>query len=269
MYWTRFHDSDGQPAWAGRETSDQPWRLGRGDPLQGGALSEQAVQPGPPLPPVLQPPAVLCIGLNYRAHAEETGARLPERPVLFMKNPAAVIAHGQAIVLPTRTGSAKVDFEAELAVIIGRPAKDIPEDDALSVVAGYTCANDVSARDWQKEWGGGQWCRGKSFDSFCPLGPVVASPAACPDPGALRVIGRLNGEVMQDGCARDLVFPIPRLIAFLSSGTTLLPGTVILTGTPAGVGIGRTPPRWLAPGDVYEVEIPGIGRLANPVVSGG
>lgn len=211
--------------------------------------------------------AIIGIGLNYRDHAAETKKPLPEQPMVFMKLPGSVVGPGQAIVLPRQLRSDKVDYEAELAVVIGKTARNVPKERALEYVWGYTCANDVSARDWQFQWGGGQFCRGKTFDTFCPLGPVLVTADELGQPGALGLRSRLNGEVMQDSNTSDLIFDIPMLIAFLSGSTTLEPGTVILTGTPAGVGNAKQPPRFLQPGDVIEIEIDGIGVLRNPVVA--
>jgi 2-keto-4-pentenoate hydratase/2-oxohepta-3-ene-1,7-dioic acid hydratase in catechol pathway len=212
------------------------------------------------------PPAVLCIGLNYRRHALETHAAIPDYPVLFMKNPSAVQNPGDPIALPRHLRSDKVDYEAELAIVIGRKCRNVLRADALGYVLGYTCANDVSARDWQKERGGGQWCRAKGFDTFCPLGPRLVTPDELPQPNALRIRTLVDGEVLQDSNTGDMIFDVPALIEFLSGSTTLLPGTVILTGTPQGVGMARTPPRWLKPGDSVTVAIEGIGALTNPVV---
>jgi 2-keto-4-pentenoate hydratase/2-oxohepta-3-ene-1,7-dioic acid hydratase in catechol pathway len=217
----------------------------------------------------LEPRAILCIGVNYRRHALEFGSPIPQRPVLFMKSPGAVQHPGAPIELPTALASAQVDYEGELAVVIGRTCRNVSRQEALACVLGYTCANDVSARDWQKrpELGGGQWCRGKSFDTFAPLGPVLATPASIPDPNALGLRTWLNGELVQDARTDDMIFDVPDLISFLSGSTTLLAGTVILTGTPSGVGMAADPPRWLRPGDVVAIEIEGIGRLENPVVA--
>ena len=214
----------------------------------------------------LEPRAIMCIGLNYRQHAAETGATLPEFPVLFVKNVASVQHPGAPIVLPRWLRSSKVDYECELAVVIGKVAHNVPRARALQYVLGYTCANDVSARDWQKEGGGGQWCRGKSFDTFCPLGPCLVTPESIPNPNALKISTRVGGEVLQESNTSDMIFDIPALIEFLSGSTTLLPGTVILTGTPSGVGMARKPPRWLQPGDEVTIAIEGIGELTNPVV---
>jgi 2-keto-4-pentenoate hydratase/2-oxohepta-3-ene-1,7-dioic acid hydratase in catechol pathway len=186
--------------------------------------------------------------------------------VVFMKNPASVQAPGAPIVLPRWLRSDKVDFECELAVVIGRVARNVSRREALHHVLGYTAANDVSARDWQKEGGGSQWCRGKSFDTFCPLGPCLVTPHAMPNPGALRISTRIGDKILQDSNTSDMVFDVASLIEFLSGSTTLLPGTVILTGTPQGVGMARKPPRYLQPGEIVTVEIEGIGALANPVV---
>lgn len=213
------------------------------------------------------PAALLCIGLNYRQHAAETKAKLPEFPVLFLKNPAAVQHPGAPIELPTHLKSEKVDYEGELAVAIGQTCKNVSRQDAHRYVLGYTCANDVSARDWQKDFSGSQWCRGKSFDTFCPLGPCLVTPDEIPNPNALRLRTLVNDEVLQDASTDDMIFDVPRLIEFLSGSTTLLAGTVILTGTPSGVGMARTPPCWLKPGDVVTVEIEKIGRLTNPVIA--
>lgn len=213
----------------------------------------------------LVPAAILCIGLNYRQHAAETGAAIPEWPVLFMKTPSAVQNPGDPILLPRHLTSKLVDYECELAVVIGKPCKNVPRDQALDYVLGYTCANDVSARDWQKDMGGGQWCRGKTFDTFCPLGPCLVTRDEIPDPGSLGIKTILNGEVMQDFNTSDMIFDVPTLIEFLSGSTTLAPGTVILTGTPHGVGIARKPPVLLADGDQVTIEVDKIGSLANPV----
>ncbi len=214
----------------------------------------------------LEPAAILCVGLNYRHHAEESGAKIPERPILFVKGNNALQHPGGPILLPTHLASHEVDYECELAVAIGRTCKNVSRERALDYVLGYTCANDVSARDWQLKWGGGQWCRGKFFDTFAPLGPCLVTKDSLPDPQVLGIRTRLNGETLQDWNTSDMIFSVAELIEFLSGSTTLLPGTVILTGTPHGVGMARKPPRWLKAGDVVEIEIDGIGCLSNPVV---
>ncbi|NBX25496.1 MAG: fumarylacetoacetate hydrolase family protein [Planctomycetes bacterium] len=213
-----------------------------------------------------RPPAILAIGRNYADHAREMGGQVDPNPILFMKNPASVIGDGQAIEIPPicREHGPQVDYEGELAVEIGRDCRDVPEEGALAVVRAYRAANDVSARWWQKQGSGGQFCRGKSFDTFCPLGEPMPA-ARVPDPGQLRILTRLNGQVMQDAGTGLMFHGVGRLIAMLSRGTTLLEGTIILTGSPAGVGSARTPPVFLKHGDTIEVEIEGVGRVRNPV----
>lgn len=212
------------------------------------------------------PTNLLCIGLNYRKHAAEGNVPVPERPVLFMKATTAVQNPGDPIVLPRQLRSDEVDYECELAVVIGRKCRNVRREEALDYVLGYTCANDVSARDWQIKWGGSQWCRGKTFDTFAPLGPCLVLKDEIPDPAALKIRTVLNGQVMQDWRCDDFIFDIPAIIAFLSGSTTLLPGTVILTGTPHGVGFARKPPVFLKPGDSVTIEIDRIGSLTNPVI---
>jgi 2-keto-4-pentenoate hydratase/2-oxohepta-3-ene-1,7-dioic acid hydratase in catechol pathway len=217
----------------------------------------------------VQAKVFLCIGVNYRRHAAEFGSAIPARPLLFIK-PGSALQHPQApIELPTALASDAVDYEGELAVVIGRRCKNVSASEALQAVLGYCCANDVSARDWQKrpELGGGQWCRGKTFDTFAPLGPVLVPAAELSDPQALAISTLLNGERVQDGHTSDMIFSVAEIISFLSGSTTLLPGTVILTGTPEGVGMAADPPRWLKPGDRVEVSIEAIGTLSNPVVA--
>jgi 2-keto-4-pentenoate hydratase/2-oxohepta-3-ene-1,7-dioic acid hydratase in catechol pathway len=214
----------------------------------------------------VEPRALLCIGLNYRKHAEEGKSPIPQWPVLFMKSPGAVQNPGDPIELPTRLKSTQVDYECELGVVIGKKCKNVKREQALDYVLGYTCGNDVSARDWQKDFGGSQWCRGKTFDTFCPLGPCLVTRDEIPNPNALRIRTVLNGETMQDWTTEDMIFDVPTLIEFLSGSTTLLPGTVILTGTPHGVGMARTPPVFLKHGDTITVAIEKIGELTNPVV---
>ena len=216
------------------------------------------------LAPVV-PSSILCIGLNYRRHAQESGATPPEWPVLFVKGNNTLQHPGAPILLPRHLRSDEVDYECELAVVIGRACKNVSREKALDYVLGYTCANDVSARDWQIKLGGGQWCRGKFFDTFAPLGPVLVTPDEIPNPNALGIRTILNGAVMQDWNTKDMIFDVPALIEFLSGSTTLLPGTVILTGTPHGVGMAQKPPRWLRRGDSVTIEIDGIGALTNPV----
>lgn len=231
-----------------------------GNPLQGlrpgrTGVALAAVKLLAPIEPV----NVLCIGQNYKAHVEEGGANLPKAPILFMKSTTAVIGPDEPVMIP-KIAAAEVDYEAELALVIGKTARHVPENRALEYVLGYTCAHDVSARDCQRN--DGQWVRAKSFDTFCPLGPWIETDL---NPANVRIQGRLNGQTMQDATTSLLIFSIPFLISYLSRGMTLLPGTVLLTGTPAGVGFARKPPVYLKPGDVFEVEVAGIGTLKNPI----
>jgi 2-keto-4-pentenoate hydratase/2-oxohepta-3-ene-1,7-dioic acid hydratase in catechol pathway len=205
-----------------------------------------------------------AVGLNYRDHAAETGRDVPTAPTLFAKSPGSLIAHDEPIVVPRHV--AQPDYEGEVAVVIGRTTRDVSEADALAHVAGITCAHDVSSRDHQ--FNTGQFTWSKSFDTFCPLGPVLVSIDQV-DVDDLSLETRLNGDIVQSANTRDLVFSIPTLVAWISQGTTLLAGDVILTGTPAGVGAGRTPPRWLLDGDVVEVTIEGVGTLRNRVTRKG
>jgi 2-keto-4-pentenoate hydratase/2-oxohepta-3-ene-1,7-dioic acid hydratase in catechol pathway len=219
------------------------------------------------LPP-LAPAAIFAIGLNYRDHAAETGAEIPPFPVLFMKNIRAAIGPGDAIRLPRRLRSDEVDYEAELAVILARDCCNATRENAMDFVGGFTCANDVSARDWQVRRSGRQWCRAKSFDTFCPIGPWVTTPDELPAPLHLGISSRLNGTTMQESNTSQMIFDVPALLEFLSADTTLPGGSVILTGTPHGVGMARNPPLWLKPGDTIAVTIEGIGTLENMVVEG-
>ncbi len=234
--------------------------------IENGVMSEKKLKVCKILPP-LEPSAIFCIGLNYAAHAKETGQKLPERPVVFMKNPASVIGSDSEIVLPASCRDPlQVDYEIELAVIIGKTAKNISAQNALDYVAGYTIANDVSARIWQKIGGNSQWVRGKSFDTFCPIGPEVVMTDEIVDPNILSLKTLLNGEIMQESNTSDMVFSVEQLIEYLSEDTTLLPGTLILTGTPEGVGFTRNPPVYLKPGDKIEMTIGKIGTLVNTVI---
>ncbi len=237
-----------------------------GDLFGNYSVTGEAVKLGKLLAPI-QPTAIFCIGLNYRKHAEESNAPIPQQPVLFMKSPGAVQNPGDNIELPQHLKSDEVDYECELAVVIGKRCKNVSKANALDYVLGYTCANDVSARDWQIKRGGSQWCRGKTFDTFAPLGPCLVLKDEIPDPNTLRIQTVLNGKTMQDSNTSDMIFDIPTLIEFLSGSTTLLPGTVILTGTPQGVGAAMKPPVFLQPGDKVIIEIEKIGALTNPVVA--
>ena len=214
----------------------------------------------------IAPTQILCIGLNYRHHASESGAKTPERPILFVKGINTVQHPGDPIQIPTHLPSHEVDYECELAVVIGRACKNVSRADALDYVLGYTCANDVSARDHQLKLGGGQWCRGKFFDTFAPLGPRLVTRDEIPNPNDLKIATVLNGERVQNWTTADMIFDVATLIEYLSGSTTLVPGTVMLTGTPHGVGMAAKPsPRWLRPGDQVTIEIEGIGSLVNGV----
>lgn len=215
------------------------------------------------LPPVSHPEKVICVGVNYADHAAESGMEPPSEPVIFNKFPTTLRAHGDEIVLPAL--SSEVDYEAELVVVVGAGGKHIKKEQALDHVAGYTCGNDVSARDWQKGKPGGQWLLGKSFDSFGPTGPVLVTADEIQDPGMLAIRCRLNGQTMQDSCTDQLIFPVDELIAYVSSVATLKPGDLLFTGTPPGVGMARSPAVFLQPGDQVEVDIERIGLLRNSV----
>ncbi len=258
----RFVDDAGAMRW-GRETVDGNVLPITGDLFGDHVMGAEPVRAVRPVAPA-SPPNIIAIGRNYREHAEEmkTGAALTE-PLVFLKATSSVIGPDGAIVLP-RSAPDEVDFEGELAVIIGTLARNVSEDRALDHVFGYTCANDVTARDCQKRRDK-QWARGKSFDTFCPLGPVVVTRDEF-DPGVATVRSILNGQVMQDGNTADMIFSVPSLVSYLSHQFTLLPGTVILTGTPSGVGYAREPRVFLREGDEISVEVAGIGRLTNGVV---
>ena len=259
----RFEDLTGHIRY-GTPLDEKRAKIIHGDVFGNFNVSDQTTEIHKLLAPIV-PPTILCIGLNYKAHAEETGAKLPEFPVLFIKASNALNHPDDPIVIP-KIAPGQVDYECELAVVIGKTAKNVEQSEALDYVLGYTCANDVSARRWQKEGGGKQWCRGKSFDTFCPLGPHLVTKEDIPNPNNLRISTILNGDVMQNSNTSDMIFDVPALVSFLSQGTTLLPGTVILTGTPSGVGFTRTPPFFLKNGDQVTIEIENIGTLVNPVL---
>ncbi len=215
------------------------------------------------LPPVLRPGKVICMGLNYRDHAAEAGMAVPEYPVLFHKVAGSLVGHNQPIVIPRI--SSQIDYEGELAIIIGRRGKYIAEDEAYSYVAGYTVANDVSARDLQFRTS--QWTTGKMLDTFGPLGPALVTRDEVPDPHILFIKTTLNGHVLQDGNTADMIFRVPFIIKYISEIVTLEPGDVIMTGTPAGIGNTRSPQVFMKPGDTVTVEIGHLGKLTNPVVA--
>ncbi|WP_165074043.1 fumarylacetoacetate hydrolase family protein [Paludisphaera rhizosphaerae] len=217
------------------------------------------------LPPIPDPQKVLCIGLNYRDHAIESGAEIPPEPVLFSKYPNTLIAHGDSIVLPRESN--EVDFEAELVIVIGRGGRRISREKAMEHVGGYMPGHDVSARDWQMNKPAKQWTAGKTFDTFAPTGPALTTADEIPNPQGLGIRLRLNGRTMQDSSTSQFIFSVAEIVAYLSNIMTLAPGDLIFTGTPPGVGMARKPPVWLKPGDEVEVEIDGLGTLKNPVVA--
>lgn len=260
----RYHDATGTIHYGHEHADGRITRL-QGDIFSAATDTEQDAEISKRLAPV-EPRDIICIGLNYRKHAIEGKQPIPENPIVFMKNSGALQNPADPIVLPRTLRSDQVDYECELAVIIGKTCHNVSKANALEHVLGYTCANDVSARDWQKNGGGGQWCRGKMFATFCPLGPSLVTTDEITDPNSLGIRTILNGETMQDWNTNDMIFDVPTLIEFLSSSTRLAPGTVILTGTPHGVGAARTPPVFLQPGDTVTVEIDSIGSLTNPVI---
>jgi 2-keto-4-pentenoate hydratase/2-oxohepta-3-ene-1,7-dioic acid hydratase in catechol pathway len=213
--------------------------------------------------PIERPGKIVCVGLNYRDHAEEQGAELPKEPLLFAKWPNALVGPGEPIVIPPLVTQA--DYEAELGVVIGARVKRVSKENALEAVRGYICANDVSARNLQ--FSDGQWTRGKSPDTFCPVGPALVPASEVPDPHNLRIRAIVNGDVLQDSTTANLIFGVDEVISHVSQTATLEPGDLILTGTPAGVGFYRDPQRLLQPGDEVTIEIEGLGSLTNPVVA--
>jgi 2-keto-4-pentenoate hydratase/2-oxohepta-3-ene-1,7-dioic acid hydratase in catechol pathway len=214
------------------------------------------------LPPVFDPPRIWCVGVNYHEHRIETGRDPTEQPTIFTRTPQSQVGQGVPMAVPLV--SDRMDYEAEIAIVIGKAGRNISEADALDHVAGYSCYNDVSIRDWQRHTS--QWIPGKNFEGLGAFGPWLATPDEMPAPDQMRVIARLNGQVVQDAVAADMIFSIPEIIAYLSTFTTLLPGDVIATGTPGGVGAKRTPPLWMKAGDVVEIEVAGVGILSNPIV---
>jgi 2-keto-4-pentenoate hydratase/2-oxohepta-3-ene-1,7-dioic acid hydratase in catechol pathway len=242
---------------------DQQMQIMQGDPwsewrLTGKSLPVSEVRL---LAPV-SPPNIVAYGLNYRGHARESNMALPKQPLFFLKATSSVCGSGDTILLP-RMAQSEVDYECELVIVMGKSAHNVPESDVLNYVLGYTCGNDVSARDCQLRLDS-QWARGKSFDTFCPLGPWIETEL---DPDHAGIRTRLNGQVMQESNTDDLIFACRELVSFASRAMTLLPGTIIMTGTPSGVGFARKPPVYLKPGDVVEIQIDGIGTLVNPVAA--
>lgn len=259
----RYSDSNGDIHY-GAETADGPLEID-GCIFGEHEVTDRVADLQKLLAPI-DPPTIYCIGLNYLHHAEEGGLPRPEHPILFMKSPSSVQHPDEPIEIPRHLKSEEVDYECELAVVIGRKCKNVSREDALQQVLGYTCGHDVSARDWQLKYGGSQWCRGKTFDTFCPLGPCLVTNDEIPNPNALALRTVLNDDVVQDWNTDDMIFDVPTLIEFLSGSTTLMPGTVILTGTPHGVGMARNPAIYLKPGDTITIEIEKIGKLTNPVI---
>jgi len=255
--------SAGQTLWGQPINSTSALRI-EGNLLDSFKLTDQVVAVDRLLSPLV-PTDILCIGLNYKEHAAEGKFQVPDNPMLFIKSGNTLNDPGAPIPMPRR--SSQIDYEGELAIVIGKKAKDVSRADALDHVLGYTIANDGTARDWQREksLGGGQFARGKSFDGFCPLGPVIVTRDEIPNPNRLKIVTKLNGQIMQDGTTADMMYDVPALIESLSSTMTLRPGAVILTGTPAGVGFARTPPVWMKTGDRISIEIEKIGTLENPV----
>lgn len=258
------HRTTGGVGWA-EVRADGTARAIDGDVLGEWRATERVVAIGEVLAPV-EATTIYGIGLNYRRHAEELGIEPGKYPLVFMKSINAVQRPGGAIEIPRTLASEAVDYEGELAVVIGRTCKSATRENALSYVLGYTVANDVSARDWQFNLGGGQFCQGKSFDTFCPLGPALMTVDELGDASGLRLTTRVNGEVRQEGNTSDLIFDVRDLVVFLSAGKTLSPGTVILTGTPGGAGHTMKPPVYLKDGDEVSVEIERTGTLTNHVV---
>ena len=244
--------------------------------LEGGVVHDAgtdllALVPGEPvgaldtvrlLAPVAAPGKIVCVGRNYAEHAAETGSAVPDRPELFAKWANAIVGPGDPVVHPAITHA--LDYEAELVVVIGRTAKQVPEERALEYVLGYTCGNDVSARDLQ--FGDTQWVRGKTLDTFAPIGPCIVTADEIPDPQVLGIRCLVNGDARQDDTTAHMLFSVARILAFTTEAITLAPGDLIFTGTPPGVGLARTPPEYLQPGDTVRVEIDGIGALENRIV---
>jgi 2-keto-4-pentenoate hydratase/2-oxohepta-3-ene-1,7-dioic acid hydratase in catechol pathway len=260
----RYLDSAGRASYGSEQPDGSALRI-EGDVFGAHRVTAERATVAKLLAPIV-PAQILCIGLNYRQHAAETGAKIPERPILFVKGINTLQHPGDPVLIPQHLRSDEVDYECELAVVIGKPAKNVPRARALEYVLGYTCANDISARDHQIKLGGGQWCRGKFFDTFAPLGPRLVTADEIPNPNALAIGTTLNGQAVQGSNTSDMIFDVPAIIEYLSGSTTLVPGTVILTGTPQGVGMAAKPtPRWLRPGDECTITIEKIGSLTNPV----
>ena len=259
----RVVDSANRIVYAAKQEDGRLLRVETDGPLRFGKTTQEEVTAVRWLPPV-EPRAIICIGANYTAHIKEMGHEPPKYPVVFMKNPAAALGHLEDIHIPQVCGD-EVDYEGELALVIGKKCRNATQEKAMAYVIGYTAANDVSARLWQLEKGGSQWCRGKGFDNFAPLGPFLITTDEITDPDNLAIETRLNGKTVQKDNTANMLFSVATLISFLSQDTTLLAGTVIFTGTPQGIGWTRKPRSLLQRGDTITIEIEGIGQLSNPV----
>jgi 2-keto-4-pentenoate hydratase/2-oxohepta-3-ene-1,7-dioic acid hydratase in catechol pathway len=259
----RYLDHSGKIEYAAEQAGGAYLQI-EGDPFGKTRVTQEPANVARILAPVV-PVMIWCVGQNYRRHADEVGMSSGNYPVVFAKGPNTLQDPDASIAIPIRAGTAELDYEGELVVVIGKVCKDVSRERALEYVAGYTCGNDVSARDWQLKKGGSQWCRGKSFDTFAPIGPCLITPESIADPSGLRIQTTVNGRVMQDGNTRDMVRDVPALIEFLSQSTTLLPGTAIFTGTPHGVGMAQNPPLWLKDVDEVSITIDKIGTLTNTV----
>lgn len=261
----RYQDPNGSIGHAA-DKGDGTFFVVEGDIFNSFRITHEKAEIARLLAPIA-PPAIWCIGQNYRRHAQEVGMAIPENPVVFAKGVNSVQDPGAPIVIPKCARGDEVDYECELVVVIGKLCKNVDVAYALDYVLGYTCGNDVSARQWQLKLGGSQWCRGKSFDTFAPIGPCIVTRDAIPNPNALAISTLLNGTPMQQWNTNDMIFNVAELVSFLSQSTTLPVGTLIFTGTPHGIGMAQKPPRWLIPGDEVSIVIEGIGALTNPVVN--
>ncbi len=260
----RYQDSEGSIGYAALQDGGQARRLS-GDIYGQFSVTNDVADTHEVLAPVV-PSMIWCIGLNYRQHAIEARMNIPQVPVVFAKGPNALQGPDAPVFIP-KAAPAEIDYEGELVVVIRKACKNVSRERALEYVLGYTCGNDVSARDWQLNTGGSQWCRGKTFDSFAPIGPCLVTTDEITNPNSLRLRTIVNGKTVQEDSTGDMIFDVPTLIEFLSKSTTLLPGTIIFTGTPFGVGMGQNPPLWLKEGDVVQVEIERIGTLTNRFVN--
>lgn len=264
MKWGRAINENGNISYVTIAEDNNLYEL-EGTPFDNSfCITDKKIQPYKWLPPV-DAPAILCIGLNYKDHAKETNKPIPEYPVVFMKNPSSLIAHLESITLPLVCNN-EVDYEGELVIVIKSDTKNVKVEEAHNYIAGFTIGNDVSARKWQMELGGGQWVRGKSFDTFAPVGPFVLSINDIKDGTSFQITTKVNNQIVQSGNTSDMIFNPYELVSFLSQDTTLKAGTLIFTGTPSGVGWARSPKIVLSKGDIVEITISSIGTLKNPVI---